>query len=60
MVDLNLKSFFLLVNHMYICIQTRVYKGRCLDNKHIDKRSVAWQTWTLHQSSNIARFSIVK
>ena len=27
---------------------------------HINKHSVGWKTWTLHQSSKIARYSVVK
>ena len=45
--------------HVPQCQHTRVYHGHCLYNEHINKRSVAWQTWNLHQSSNTARFSVV-
>ena len=48
------------LHHMPQCQRTRVYKDWCLDNEHIEKRSAAWQTWTLYQISNTARFSVVK
>ena len=39
---------------------TGANKGNSPDKKNIKKHSVERQTWTLHQSSNIARFSVVK
>ena len=35
-------------------------KVGCPDNKNINKHSLLWKTWTLNQSSNIARFSFPK
>ena len=55
-IDLTLKSLSGSVLAPFAYVPTE----RCMDNEHINKRSVAWQTWTLHQSSNISRFSILK
>ena len=49
-----------LVHHIPLYLRTHDYKDCCLDNEHIHKCSVTWKTWTLHQISNIARFSFVK
>ena len=48
------------LHHMPQCQRTRVSTGECPDNKQINKRSVTWQTWTLHQSSSISLFYIFK
>ena len=42
------------------CQRNRVSTGRYPDNEQINKYSVALQTLTLHQSSNIARFYVVQ
>ena len=47
-------------NNVPLFWSTRVYKGRCPDNDNINKHSVALQTWTLHQSSNISWLYVVK